>query len=293
MAFPTIVSVTPVIAPANQTQVLYSNIACQPGDMLIVYVYHGAQSSGLLTETTGTWQVVVRQNGPFNNSMMAQKTALSSTETLTVNNGGPFGGAWGAILYVIRGANSTLTAAKQGNFNATTAGLGLGNFASATDMVLISSLTGANITTPPQTYSNLVNTNGSPYFVAASKTVNANQELSYAWNAGPSNWATYTTAVYSVPPVITSPSSYTVPTNTPATFNLVANFAMNGTWSIVGGANANLFTLSGSTLNMAGNPAGIYTVIVQITATDGQATQQTITVNVTDRNKVRWSTVLL
>ncbi len=162
-----------------------------------------------------------------------------------------------------------------------------------TDILWISSVTGMSITAPPQTYGNLVTTGASPYLVGASKSVNSNQDLSYAWNASVNNWATNTTAAYSVPPVITSPSSYTVPTNIPATFDLMANFAMGSTWPIAGGANANLLSVSGSTLNFAGSTAGVYSMIVQITATDGQATQQTITVTATDRNKVRWSTVLL
>lgn len=92
-----------------------------------------------------------------------------------------------------------------------------------------------------------------------------------------------------VAPTITSSSTVNQPENAALSHALTANEAV--TWTKTGGADAALFTLSGSTLSLPAQdyetPAdgdGNNTYVVQVTATDtaGNATNQTITVTITD-----------
>lgn len=94
-------------------------------------------------------------------------------------------------------------------------------------------------------------------------------------------------------PTITSASSASVAENSPFSMTLTANESV--TWAIVGGADAALFSLAGSTLSMTAKdfeaPADAdtgNTYVVQVRATDGSGNQstQTITVTVTDVDEV-------
>lgn len=100
------------------------------------------------------------------------------------------------------------------------------------------------------------------------------------------------TDVDEVAPTITSGSTANVAENAQLSHALTANEAV--TWSITGGADSARFELSGSTLRWASNGTKNYEApddantdnayVVQVTATDGalNATNQTITVTVTD-----------
>jgi hypothetical protein len=93
-------------------------------------------------------------------------------------------------------------------------------------------------------------------------------------------------------PTITSANSGSVAENAQLSFALTANEAV--TWSITGGADAARFEISGSTLRWVSNGTKNYespddadtnnTYVVQVTATDGagNATNQTITITVSD-----------
>lgn len=90
-------------------------------------------------------------------------------------------------------------------------------------------------------------------------------------------------------PTITSSATGSVVENNPFSLALTASEAV--TWTKTGGADAALFTLTGSTLSMAAKDFEVptdadanNTYIVQVTATDaaGNASSQTITITVTD-----------
>ena len=94
-----------------------------------------------------------------------------------------------------------------------------------------------------------------------------------------------------IPPFITSPATASVAENAPFSMTLTADEFV--TWTIMGGADAALFSLTGSTLSMAAkdfedpvdtSAAGTNTYVVQVRATDValNASEQTITVTVTD-----------
>jgi hypothetical protein len=94
------------------------------------------------------------------------------------------------------------------------------------------------------------------------------------------------------PPVITSPATVNLPENSPLSHTLVANEGV--TWTKIGGADASLFTLAGSTLTLAAkdyeNPVDSganNTYVVQVRATDlfGNYTDQTFTAIVTAVNE--------
>ena len=98
------------------------------------------------------------------------------------------------------------------------------------------------------------------------------------------------------PPFITSSDTQTVAENTAFSMTLTADeFA---TWTIMGGADVAHFTLVGSTLSMGPkdfedpvdtSAAGTNTYVVQVRATDValNASDQTITVTVTDVLEIR------
>jgi hypothetical protein len=100
------------------------------------------------------------------------------------------------------------------------------------------------------------------------------------------------TDIDEVAPTITSANSGSVAENEVLAFALTANEAV--TWSITGGADQSKFELSGSTLRWASNGTKDYenpddadtnnAYVVQVTATDAatNATNQTITITVTD-----------
>jgi hypothetical protein len=100
------------------------------------------------------------------------------------------------------------------------------------------------------------------------------------------------TDIDEVAPTITSANSGSVSENEVLAFALTANEAV--TWSITGGADQSKFELSGSTLRWASNGTKDFespddadtnnTYVVQVTATDAatNATNQTITITVTD-----------
>jgi hypothetical protein len=91
------------------------------------------------------------------------------------------------------------------------------------------------------------------------------------------------------PPTITSSNTGSVNENSPFTKNLTADKSV--TWSIVGGADASHFSISGNVLSMAAkdyeNPQdadqnNTYIVTIRATDTTSQITDQTITVTVLD-----------
>jgi hypothetical protein len=102
----------------------------------------------------------------------------------------------------------------------------------------------------------------------------------------------YVTDADEVAPTITSANSGTVEENATLSFALTANESV--TWSITGGADQAQFEISGSTLRWASNGTQNFespadadtsnTYVVQVTATDAasNATNQTITITVTD-----------
>lgn len=96
-------------------------------------------------------------------------------------------------------------------------------------------------------------------------------------------------------PTITSASSASVEENATLSHALTANQAV--TWTITGGADQLLFEISGSTLRWASNGTQDFeapadadannTYVVQVTATNStpSATDQTITITVTDASE--------
>lgn len=84
------------------------------------------------------------------------------------------------------------------------------------------------------------------------------------------------------PPTITSASTVSVAEGATLSHALTANETV--TWSIVGGADASAFTLTGSTLSLPAQafPSGPFVVVVRATDTAGNWTEQTITVSVTE-----------
>lgn len=100
---------------------------------------------------------------------------------------------------------------------------------------------------------------------------------------------TVTVTVDATAPTITSSNSISLAENTALSHTLTANETV--TWTKTGGADTALFTLAGSNLSMTAKDYEVptdadtnNTYVVQITATDtaGNATNQTITVTVTD-----------
>lgn len=91
------------------------------------------------------------------------------------------------------------------------------------------------------------------------------------------------------PPVILTGSTFTVAENSPWSITLTADKTV--TWSKVGGADANLFTLSGSTLSLTAkdfevpvdsNLNNIYDVTIRATDSGGLTANRTIRVTITD-----------
>lgn len=94
-------------------------------------------------------------------------------------------------------------------------------------------------------------------------------------------------------PAITSPASGTTPENAPWSMTLTASETV--TWSIVGGADQDLFTLSGSTLSMSAKdfeaPAdaganNVYNVTIRATDPSGNITDQAFALTVTDADEL-------
>ncbi|MCI1143211.1 hypothetical protein MOP88_14320 [Sphingomonas sp. WKB10] len=195
MAFPTIVSVTPVTGPAQQNVTLYSSIACQPGDLLAAFVYQSSSGNGTIGEPSGTWTFAQRQAGSFNQSVLLTRWATSTTDSLSVSHTWFSPSAWGAVLYVIRGANNCVTTSKAGSFSATAPGLTL---PAAYDAAWVGALVAGTTSAAPTGYSNLQTVN--PPMAAAQKLVNASSETAYAWNSSPNNWASFQLAAYYADP---------------------------------------------------------------------------------------------
>ena len=98
--------------------------------------------------------------------------------------------------------------------------------------------------------------------------------------------------VDTVPPIITSPNTLSIPENAIFTQTLTANEPV--VWSITGGVDLALFSLAGSILSLAAKDFEVPVdsdhnnqYVVQVTATDlsGNATTQVITVGVTAVNE--------
>jgi hypothetical protein len=110
-----------------------------------------------------------------------------------------------------------------------------------------------------------------------------------AGNTTDQNISVTVTDADEIAPTITSSASPTVAESSPFSMSLTANETV--TWSKLGGADAALFTLVGSTLSLTAkdyevpvDADGNNTYVVQVRATDtaGNTTDQTITLTVTD-----------
>lgn len=84
---------------------------------------------------------------------------------------------------------------------------------------------------------------------------------------------------------ITSNDTLSAATNTAAAKALTANKVVS--WSIVGGADASLFSLAGETLNLTASPNGAY--VVQVRATDERGLTATQTITATVAAAVPWT----